>query len=161
MDEHTSSPSAAVMLAALFLLYRIAYPEPAATKKGGEAPEKEETVENETVGKSRFVRPPDSHPQPTPATSLNPEKQDGKANIFALGNGKTGAVIPSERFNEIFGEEHEEPEPENLDIPQDETEEPEADEGEESEDLRQMLEQEQENPEATWMKATIVFSYNL
>jgi hypothetical protein len=130
--------AATVMLAALFLLYRIAYPKPAATKKGDETPEKNRIEDDEAVGKSRFVRAERGQSQTTPATSLNPEKQDEKANIFAPGNGKTGTVIPVERFSEIFGEEQ--TGEDDLDIPPDEdestgTDSPDADE--EAEDLRQ------------------------
>jgi hypothetical protein len=141
--------AATVMLVALFLLYRIAYPpKPAATKKGDDIPEKKEIDADEVVGKSHFVRPPDSHPQTTPATVLNPEKQDEKAYIFAPENGKTDAVIPFDRLDEIFGDEQ--PDEDDLDIsPDDEPDENEPDEDmpdadEEAEELRQALGQETE-----------------
>jgi hypothetical protein len=136
-----------VMLVALFLLYRIAYPpKPAATKKGDEVPEKKEIDADEVVGKNHFVRPADGQSPPTPATVLNPEKQDEKAYIFAPGNGKTDAVIPPDRLDEIFGEEQ--PDEDDLDIPPDEDESeldentPDADE--EAEELRQVLGRETE-----------------
>jgi hypothetical protein len=136
-----------VMLVALFLLYRIAYPKTA--KKGGDVPGKREIEGDDVVGKSRFVRPADSQPQTTPATSLNTVKQEEKAYIFAPGNGKAGAVIPPERLFDIFGDERtdDEPEPEDLDILPDEYETDESDSpdaDEESEELRQVLGRETE-----------------
>jgi hypothetical protein len=143
--------AAAVMLVALFLLYRIAYPKQTVAKKGDDVPENKEIDADEVVGKSRFVRPADGQSQTTPATVLNPEKQDEKAYIFAPGNGKTDAVIPPDRLDEIFGEELE---PEDLDIPPDEDEtdnepddEPDEntpDADEEAEELRQVLGRETE-----------------
>jgi hypothetical protein len=139
--------AAVVMLVALFLLYRIAYPKQTGSKKGDDIPEKKEIDAAEVVGKSHFVRPPDSQSQTTPATPLNPEKQDEKAYIFAPGNGKTDAVIPSERLDEIFGEEQ--PDEDDLDIPPDDDDESELDENtpdadEEAEELRQVLGRETE-----------------
>jgi hypothetical protein len=133
--------AATVMLAALFLLYRIAYPKPSATEKGDETPEKMKIGDDEAVGKSRFVRPSGSQTQTTPAVSLNPEKQDEKANIFAPENGKIETIIPFDRLDEIFGEEQ--TDEDDLDIPPDEDEPDEADSpdaDEETEDFRQELE---------------------
>jgi hypothetical protein len=131
--------AAAMMLIALFLLYRIAYPKPAATKKGDEVPEKKEIGGDEIVGKSRFVRPSGSQTQTTPAMSLNPEKQDEKANIFAPENGKIETtIIPFDRLDEIFGEEQTDEDDLDIQPDEDETDSPDADE--ETEDLRQELE---------------------
>jgi hypothetical protein len=139
--------AATVMLVALFLLYRIAYPtKTTATKKGDDIPEKKEIDADEVVGKSRFVRPSDSQSQTTPATVLNTEKQEEKAYIFAPENGKTEAVIPFDRLDEIFGDEQ--PDEEDLDIPPDEdeseneTDDETPDAEEEAEELRQVLGQE-------------------
>ncbi|MDR2146330.1 MAG: hypothetical protein LBE91_07725, partial [Tannerella sp.] len=58
-----------IMLAALFLLYRIAYPKKANARGNGDAPpQKHETVPD-VVGESRYVRPDRSQPVQAPATS--------------------------------------------------------------------------------------------
>jgi hypothetical protein len=136
--------AATVMLVALFLLYRIAYPKQQVAKKGDDVPEKKEIDTGEVVGKSHFVQPVVSQPQPTPATVLNTEKQEEKANTFAPENGKIEAIIPFDRLDEIFGDEQ--PDEDDLDIEpdEDETGEDEPDAEEESEELRQILGQEAE-----------------
>jgi hypothetical protein len=132
--------AAMVMLVALFLLYRIAYPKPTtATKKGDDVLKKKEIDADNVVGKSRFVRSVASQPQTTSATALNTEKQEEKAYIFAPKNGKIEAIIPFDRLDEIFDED-------DLDIPPDEDESDEnaPDADEESEELRQVLGEETE-----------------
>jgi hypothetical protein len=141
--------AATVMLVALFLLYRIAYPKQQVAKKGDDVPEKKEIDAGEMVGKSHFVRPVVSQPQTTPATALNTEKQEEKANTLAPENEKIEAIIPFDRLDKIFGDEQ--PDEDDLDIEPDEneygtnepdtdepdTEEPDAEE--EAEELRQIL----------------------
>jgi hypothetical protein len=131
--------AATVMLVALFLLYRIAYPKQAATKKGDDIPEKKEIDAGEVVGKSHFVRPAAGQSQTTPATTLNTEKQEEKANTFAPENGKIEVIVPFDRLDEIFDDEQ--PDEDDLDIPpdEDETDEDAPDAEEESEELRQVL----------------------
>jgi hypothetical protein len=92
--------AAVVMLVALFLLYRIAYPKQQIAKKGDDVPEKKEIDEENVIGKSLFVRVENS--------PLETEKQEEKVTVI------TDAVIPSERLDEVFEDE---PEPDDLDIP--------------------------------------------
>jgi hypothetical protein len=138
--------AAIVMLVALYLLYRIAYPPQTGIKKGDEIPQSRDTGTNDAVGESRYVSTFRSQLQTTPATSLNPEKQEEKAHIFAPENGKIDTVIPFDRLDEIFGVEQ--PDEDDLDIPDDdepeESDENTPDADEESEELRQTLEQEAE-----------------
>jgi hypothetical protein len=105
-----------IMLTALFLLYRIACPKQADTKKGNDTvpPEKPESVAD-AIGKSRFVLPARSKPLQTPATSLKTEKGEEKALIFAVGIGeKPSGIIPENELDGIFGNA---PNPEILSIP--------------------------------------------
>jgi hypothetical protein len=121
----------AIMFVALCLLYRIAYPKQTEAKKGDDVPEKKEIDSCDVMGKSLFTRTDNNSSQPNTAISVQPEKQVEKAVTFAPGNGVTNVVIPSDRLNEIFGEA---PEAEDLDIPPDDEDEPDAEE--ESEELR-------------------------
>jgi hypothetical protein len=122
----------AIMFVALCLLYRIAYPKQTEIKKGDDVPEKKEIDSCDVMGKSLFTRTDISTATPTPATSLQSVKQVEKAVTFASGNRETDVAVPSERLDEIFGEE---PNPEDLDIPPDDDENaPDAEE--ESEELR-------------------------
>jgi hypothetical protein len=128
--------AAVVMLVALFLLYRIAYPKQQVAKKGDDVPEKREIDGENVIGKSLFIRVENS--------PLKTEKQEEKPAVSAPVNEITDAVIPSERLDEIFEDE---PEPDDLDIPEDdEYDEPddEPDVDEEAEELRQTLEREAE-----------------
>jgi rubrerythrin len=98
------------MLAALYLLYRIAYPKQAGTKKNKEAqketsPEKSKNVPD-VMGKSRYVAPDRSQPVQTPATSPETEKVIEKENTFAAETEEKRSVeIPVEQLDEVFGEE--------------------------------------------------------
>jgi hypothetical protein len=126
-----------VMLIALYLLYRIAFPKRAETKRGNDVPQKKETDANDVVVKSSFVRGNRSQPAPTPATTEKSENQTKKPDIFAPGNGNRTAVIPPEKLDEVFGAE---PKPDDLDIePDDEPDTAELDAEEEAEELRQVL----------------------
>jgi len=127
-----------IMLVALYLLYRIAFPpKPTETKKSDAPPRKKETDVSQVVVKSRFIRPNAGLLQTTHSSDLKADSQEENQHIFASGNEKKGAVIPSERLNEVFGEE---PNPEELDILPDEEEEAEVtDLEEEAEDLWQTL----------------------
>jgi len=139
-----------IMLIALYLLYRIAFPKQAGTKQGDDNPRKSEEDVSDVVVKSRFVRPAQGQPQPTPATVEKSEYQVEKASIFAAGNEKPDAVIPPEKLNEVFEDFN----PDELVIPPDdrdgqpdeteETDEVETDLEEEAEDLRQTLGREAE-----------------
>lgn len=120
-----------IMLAALFLLYRIAYPGGKA-KDSDPPPEKPEPAAD-VMGKSRYVLPDRSKPLQTPASSAENETNERKAITFAAGSEKRDAVIPPGKPDEVFGEE---PDPESLDIEPDENE-TESDSEEEVECLRQ------------------------
>jgi hypothetical protein len=93
-----------IMLIALYLLYRIAYPKQADTKKDDAVPETETKPAGNVMGKSRFVLPDRSQPLQTPATSLKTEKPEEKAVTFAPEiEEKQSAVIPAEQLDEVFG----------------------------------------------------------
>jgi hypothetical protein len=127
------------MLAALFLLYRIACPKQADTKKGNDTvpPEKPEPDAGAT-GKSRFVLPSRSQPLPSAATSRKSEKGEEKAITFAAGNGeKPSGIIPENELDEVFAGE---PNPEILSIPLERETDDETDsEDEEAEELNGTL----------------------
>jgi len=124
-----------IMLVALYLLYRIAFPKRRETRQGSEIPQKRETDASEAVVKSRFVRPVQGQPQPTYATPLKTDFQEEKPSIFAGGNEKKDAVIPPGKLDEVFADE---PNPEDLDIPPDEDDEnDETDLDEEAEEFLQ------------------------
>jgi hypothetical protein len=128
----------AIMLAALFLLYRVAYPKQPKTKSGNDIPQKKEIDVSEVVVKSRFVRPKIGQPQPTHTTTQKNDFQEEIPITFAAGNENRNAVIPPEKLNEVFAEEVN---PDDLEIDPDEDEEPTnvADLEEEAEDLRETL----------------------
>jgi hypothetical protein len=94
------------MLAALFLLYRIAYPKQVSEKRNTDTPlEKSKTVPD-VMGKSRYVAPERSQPVQTPATSQKTEKVIQKQDTFAAETEeKRSAEIPAEQLDEVFGEE--------------------------------------------------------
>ncbi|GHU63618.1 hypothetical protein FACS1894123_06730 [Bacteroidia bacterium] len=129
------------MLTALFLLYRIAYPKQADTKKDGNpVPPEKPKVANDVMGKSRFVLPDRSKPLQTPATLEETETTSEKPVIFAAETEeKPSGVIPENELDEVFADE---PNPEILSIPLDnETEDDEIDyeAEEEAEELNQTL----------------------
>ena len=125
-----------IMLTALYLLYRIAFPKSPEAKTGSDIPANRETDADDCVKKSRDVSACRRQPQPTPATNVNSDFQAEKPSIFASRNEKTDAVIPPGKLDEVFGED---PGPEDLDIDPDdenETDSPDWDGEEESEELR-------------------------
>ena len=134
-----------IMLVALFLLYRIAYPKQANTKKDNEIPKEKPKSLPDVMGKSRFVLPDRSKPLQTPATLQETEKVEEKSDIFAPETEeKRSAVIPAELLNEVFGDE---PNPEVMSLPLDDENEDDDEneidfEAEEAEELRQTLGQE-------------------
>lgn len=121
------------LLAALFLLYRIAYQKPIPTPKNKEDfPEKEPETNSDIVGKSHFVRSTKSQSTPNDDSLLKAKNQTEKANIFASETIKNDAIIPPEELDEVFEDTS------DLDIePDDETNE--IDMEEEAEELRQIL----------------------
>ena len=126
-----------IMLTALYLLYRIAFPKSPEAKTGSDIPPDRETDADDCVKKSRYVSACRRQPQPTPAMDVNSDCQVEKPSIFASRNEKTDAVIPPGKLGEVFGED---PGPEDLDIePDDENETGSPDGEEESEELRQTL----------------------
>jgi hypothetical protein len=125
------------MLVALYLLYRIAFPKPPASKQGNDIPLEVETEADDGVGKSRYVPTFRRQPRPTPATGVNSENQAEKPVTFAAVNSETGVAIPPEKLDEVFAEE---PDPEDLDIPPDDENETDSpDLNEEAEELRRTL----------------------
>jgi hypothetical protein len=93
-----------IMLAALFLLYRIAYPKQEDMKRDRDAPPEKPKTVPDVMGKSRFVLPDRSQPLQTPATKPETGKEAEKALIFAAGTGeKPSAIIPADELDRVFG----------------------------------------------------------
>ena len=114
-----------MMLIALYLLYRIAFPKQPSTQAGDNVSEKGTNIARSVMGKSRFVLPDRSKPFQTPAISGDAESNAIKAVTFALENQeKRPAVIPPDELDRVFAEE---PNPEDLDIPPDDEDETEID----------------------------------
>jgi len=137
----TKAAAFVVMLVALFLLYRIAYPKQPKTKSSGDLREKDTKPDHSVMGKSRFVLPDRSKPLQTPAISTEFEKTAENAYIFAAGNEKRKSVIPNENLDEVFGDESEDVNPEDLDLDADEDDgyDETVDAEEEAEEFRQKL----------------------
>jgi hypothetical protein len=128
-----------IMLTALYVMYRIAFPKRPETKTDNETTQKSAVDISDVVTKSRFVRPDFGQPQTTTATPSQTDTGQEKPLIFASGSEKKDVAIPPDELDEAFGEE---PNPEDLDIPpdeDDETEETDIDAEEEAEELRQLL----------------------
>ena len=130
-----------IMLVALFLLYRIAYPKQTDTKKDDVTPSEKPKSRPNVMGKSRFVLPDRSQPVQTPATISETEKAVEKESTFVSETEeKQPAVIPAEQLDEVFGNE---PNPE-MSLPLESENENEDDseidfEAEEAEEIRQAL----------------------
>jgi len=132
-----------IMLVALFLMYRIAYPKQANTEKDSVMPDEKPKSLPGVMGKSRFVLPDRSKPLQTPATVLETEKGVEKEFTFAAETAeKRSAVIPAEQLDEVFDGDSN---VEFMSIPlevenEDEEDENEIDfEAEEAEEIRQAL----------------------
>jgi len=133
-----------IMLIALYLLYRIAFPKQTDSGREGTKARKHEGGDSwdrgdvsEVVVKSRFVRAVHGQPQPTCTTIENADYQEEKASIFAAGNDQKDAVIPPEKLDEVFEDFN----PDELEIPPDDDDQPdetETDPEEEAEDLQQI-----------------------
>jgi hypothetical protein len=94
-----------IMLAALFLLYRIAFPKQADAKKDSKIPSPPPDT-YEAVVKSRFVLPDRSSSAQYDDRTEDSDKQDKKSDIFTAGNANPlSAVIPTSELNEVFGED--------------------------------------------------------
>jgi len=129
-----------IMLIALFLLYRIAYPKQASPKKDNETTRGKPESVPDVMGKSRFVLPDRSKPQQTPATLQETEKREEKPDIFAAETKKERPVaIPAEQVNEVFDDNSNS---EIMSIPLDDENEDESEidfEAEEAEELHRAL----------------------
>lgn len=132
-----------IMLAALYLLYRIACPKRQGTKKEGGNPPKHPIDISEVVVKSRFVLPDRSNSAQHADRKQESDTQQEKPDIFAPETEKKAVAIPPDRLDEAFSSE---PNPDELDIEPDENEtvatnetETEVDSEEEAEELRQTL----------------------
>ena len=139
-----------IMLIALFLLYRIAYPKQSVEKKENKVlPEKSKSLPD-VIGKSRFVLPHRSKPLQTPSTSQGSESEAKKDPIFAAENAENRKkVIPTEQLDEVFADKQNEADDEDeLDIDiddDDDDDDSEADidlDAEETEELARTLGQE-------------------
>ena len=131
-----------IMLIALFLLYRIAYPKQISAKKDDVTPnEKPKSLPN-VMGKSRFVLSDRSKPLQTPATISETEKEVEKEPIFAAKTEeKQSVAIPAEQLDEVFSDDSN---PEVMSLPleseNENEDESEVDlEAEEAEEIRQAL----------------------
>ena len=106
-----------MMLYALYLLHRIAFPKRPAAEKGEDIPAKDTKTVRSVVGKSRFVLPDRSQPLQTPAITANTEASKEKEIMFAPENQKVGSgIIPPEKLDEVFEDEIN---PDDLDIDDD------------------------------------------
>jgi hypothetical protein len=106
----------ATILAALYLLFRIAFSKKPETKQENFTPRNRDVDISKVVVKSRFVRPLRGQPQTTHTGSLKTDIQEEKPSIFAAGNEKRDAVIPAEKLDELFADDFN---PDDLDIPDD------------------------------------------
>jgi hypothetical protein len=94
------------MLIALYLLYRIAYPKQADTKKGDDVLKRETKPTGNVMGKSRFVLPDRSQHLQTPATEQETAKSEEKAVTFADETDEPkSVVVPPEELDEVFSED--------------------------------------------------------
>jgi hypothetical protein len=127
-----------VIVIALYLLYRIAFPKSTNSKSNNDIPLKRETDTGDVIGKSLYVRP-HSQPRTTPATPLKTENQAEKAITFAPEIENRTAIIPPEELNKVFrtAPEDETFDESELEIEDDENEE--VDLEEEAEELQQMM----------------------
>jgi hypothetical protein len=130
-----------IMLAALFMLYHIAYPKQ--IKKDSEPQPESPKNLPDVMGKSRFVLPDRSKPLQTPSTLHKTEKEIDKAPIFAPETEeKAPTIIPAQNFDKVL-EEGENPAILSITLEygnDDETEENEVDfETEEAEELNSVL----------------------
>ena len=130
-----------VMLIALFLLYRIAYPKQSVEKKDNVVLPDKSKSPPDIIEKSRFVLPSQSQPFPTPATSQDSELEAKKAAIFAAENADNRPkVIPKEGLDEAFSDGKIEADSDDeFDIDDDDDEDEIDLEAEESEELHRTL----------------------
>jgi hypothetical protein len=126
-----------IMLIALFLLYRIAYPKQQTnTKKDNEVSSEKLKFLPDVMGKSRFVLPDRSKPLQTPATLRETEKEVEKESIFAAKTEENRLVaIPAEQFDEVFDDNSN---PEIMSVPLEDESEIDF-EAEEAEELGKVL----------------------
>lgn len=131
-----------VIIIALFLLYRIAYPKPIDSKSKDDNPVRKEKEEEEVVGKSQYVCTHLSQPRTTPSTLLKTENQVEKAITFASETDNKPAIIPSGELDNVFGKI---PESETFDesdlVIEDDNDDGGLDLEEEAEEVRQVLEE--------------------
>ena len=136
--------SIVIMLIALFLLYRIAYPKKEDVKKDNDIPSEKPKSRPNIMGKSRFVLPDRSKPLQTPATIPETEKAVEKEPIFAAEpEEKQPVAIPAEQLDEVFGDESN---PEVMSLPLEDENENESEqeseidfEAEEAEEIQRVL----------------------
>ena len=86
-----------IMLVAVFLLYRIAYPKQSVEKKGENASLKKSKPIPDVMGKSRTVLFPPKQPVSTPVVSQIAEKEKEREKKFP-------AVIPVEQLDKVFAD---------------------------------------------------------
>jgi hypothetical protein len=136
-----------LMLAVLYLLYRIAVPKQKGMKKENATPSKTPIDINEVVVKSRFVLPDRSNTAQHADSKDESGKPEEKQDIFAAETEKKEVAIPPDRLDDAFASE---PNPDDLDIEPGENEvgaddepnaerEADVDGEEEAEELRQTL----------------------
>ncbi|KAA6307243.1 hypothetical protein EZS27_041088, partial [termite gut metagenome] len=138
-----------VILIALYLLYRIAYPKGGEAVKGGNVPDRKQADEADAIVKKHYSYisrnspvPTEAIPVPTEATEEKTESSGKKQIIFVSDKEKAGAgVIPPEELDGVFASQVERI---HIDYPlerdeAEETGEPDVDLEEEAEELYQVL----------------------
>ena len=114
-----------ILLVAVFLLYRIAYPKQPkqAVQRNDSVPERKTKHMSNVVGKSRFVLPDRSQPLQTAANKPIIEASKEKEIMFAPEIDGSG-IIPPDKLDEVFEIEIN---PDDLDIDDDADDDAEAD----------------------------------
>ena len=105
-----------ILIVAVYLLYRIAYPKQPkqAVQRDDSVPERKIKHVSDVVGKSRFVLPDRSQPLQTPAITVNSEASKEKEIMFAPEIQKDGSgIISPDKLDEVFEDEIN---PDDLDI---------------------------------------------
>ena len=125
-----------IMLIALHLLYRIAYPKRTIEKKENVASEQKTTHTHSVMGKSRFVMPDRSQSLQTPAISLGSENKEDKPPTFeSESKEKQSVTLRSDKLDVALDDE---PDPDELDFPADDDEEIDYQAEEEAEELNRV-----------------------
>ena len=139
--------AAVILLVALYLLFRLAFPKHLFQSKANDSTLGNEKINKDepynVIGKSRFVSALQSQPQPTYATSLESDISKENPNTFAP-NLNPKEILSSQESDSLFNQEPDISIPLEVDSKETEPEPEYAFEEEESEELRQVLQGEVE-----------------